>query len=99
MAHMYPNSTKSVQKKFCINTLEKSGGNPALLMFSDNRGKDMQRSKRAGENADKQGFQYKTLREKLNSASKRRKQLEFGTAEQAQSSIDQILCQPVKSLA
>ena len=53
MAIMYPNSTKSVQKKFCINTLEKSGGNAALLMFSDNRGRDMQRSKRAGDNAQK----------------------------------------------
>jgi hypothetical protein len=43
MSEMYPNSTKSLQKKFRINTLEKSGGNAALLLFSDNRGKDKQR--------------------------------------------------------
>ena len=81
MAEMYPNSTKALQKKFRITTLEKSGGNTALLLFSDNRGKDMQRQDRAGRNAEKDGYEYKTLRERLNSASKRRKQIEFGTAE------------------
>ena len=40
MAKMYPNSNKAVQKKFSINTLEKSGGNAQLLMFSDNRAKE-----------------------------------------------------------
>ena len=48
MAKMFPNSNKTVQKKFSINTLEKNGGNAALLMFSDNRAKEMQMSKRAG---------------------------------------------------
>ena len=99
MAKMYPNSCKAVQKKFSIDTLKASGGNAALLMFSDNRAKEMQMSKRASKNAGKMGFAYQTLREKLNSASKRRKQLEFGTNEQAQSSVDQIMSLTKISLA
>ena len=43
IAKMYPNSTKVLQKKVRTQTLEKSGGNPALLLFSDNRGKEKQR--------------------------------------------------------
>ena len=70
---MYPNSTKSLQNKFRSHTLEKSGGNAALLLFSDNRGKDKARENRAGDNADRDGYQFKSLREKLNSSSKRRK--------------------------
>ena len=40
MAEMYPNSTKTLQKKMRIQTLNNSGGNTALLLLSDNRGKD-----------------------------------------------------------
>ena len=82
MGEMYPNSTKNFQNKCRITTLEKSGGNAALLLFSDNRGKDKQRLYRANNNADKEGVEFKSFREKLNSASKRRKQLKFGTVEQ-----------------
>ena len=48
----------------------------------------MQRLQRAEENAEKIGIQYKSLRDKLNSASKRRKQLEFGSVDQGQSTVD-----------
>ena len=41
MQEMYPNSTKSLQNKFRITTLANSGGNTDLLLFSDNRSKDM----------------------------------------------------------
>ena len=51
MAEMYPNSTKNLQKKIRIKTLEQSGGNTALLLFSDNRGKDKQRLNRQGNNS------------------------------------------------
>ena len=88
MQEMYPNSTKSLQNKFRITTLANSGGNTDLLLFSDNRSKDMQRLQRAEENAEKIGIQYKSLRDKLNSASKRRKQLEFGSVDQGQSTVD-----------
>jgi len=99
IAAMYPNSTVSLQKKFSIHTLEQNGGNTTLLLFSDNRGKDRLRVRRAAEKSEKNGFQFKTLREKLNSASKRRKQIQFGTAEQAQSTIDIVKSQPNQSLA
>ena len=58
MAKMYPNSTKVLQKKVRIQTLEKSGGNPALLLFSDNRGKEKQRLYQAEANSEKKGFAY-----------------------------------------
>ena len=73
MTEMYPNSTKNFQNKCRIQTLEKSGGNAALLLFSDNRGKDKQRLYRAANNAEKDGIEFKSFRDKLNSASKRRK--------------------------
>ena len=73
MVDMYPNSTKSFQNKCRIHTLEKSGGNAALLLFSDNRGKDKQRLNRAENKAERDGVEFKSFREKLNSASKRRK--------------------------
>ena len=61
-----------------------------MLLFSDNRGKDKQRLYRAGKNAEKEGVEFKSFRDKLNSASKRRKQLDFGTVEQGQSTVDLI---------
>ena len=99
MAEMYPNSTKTLQKKMRIQTLNNSGGNTALLLLSDNRGKDKQRQFRAGDNALKAGFEYKSLRDKLDSASKRRKQIDFGTLEQGQSEFDLVKNQPFLSLA
>lgn len=75
MEVMYPNSTKSLQRKFRLDTLGQSGGNSALLLFSDNRSKDKARLNRAGNNANQDGREYKSFREKLNSASKRRMQI------------------------
>ena len=70
-----------------------------MLLFSDNRGKEKQMQYRADENADKEGVQYKSLRQKLNSASKRRKQINFGTVEQGQSTVDLIKNKPNVTLA
>ena len=99
IAKMYPNSTKVLQKKVRTQTLEKSGGNPALLLFSDNRGKEKQRLYQAESNSERKGFAYKSLRDKLDSASKRRKQIEFGTIEAGQSTVDLINSAPKKTLA
>ena len=99
ITNIYPNSTINLQKKVRIQTLEKSGGNPGLLLFSDNRRIDKVRQYRAEANADQKNEDYKSFRDKLNSQSKRRKNIKFGTVEDGQSSIDLIKNDLAQSLA
>ena len=99
VTRMYPNSTRTLQKKVRAQTLEKSGNNPGLLLFTDNRRADKVRQYRAEANADAAGEHYQSFREKLNSASKRRTQLQYGTVQDGQSSIDLVHNDLIQSLA
>ena len=99
ITNIYPNSTINLQKKVRIQTLEKSGGNPGLLLFSDNRRIDKVRQYRAEANADQKNEDYKSFRDKLNSQSKRRKNIKFGNVEDGQSAVDLIKNDLAQSLA
>ena len=99
ITNIYPNSTINLQTKVRVQTLERSGGNPSLLLFTDNRRIDKVRQYRAEANADQKNEDYKSFREKLNSQSKRRKNIKFGTVADGQSAIDLVKNDLAQSLA
>lgn len=85
---MYPNFNMTLKRKVRTNTLERTGNNPLLVMFTDNKRNEEIRNELAERRAHERGEEYVNLKDKIFEKNKVRTYLKYGVPHAMQSYVD-----------
>ena len=85
---MYPNFNMTLKRKVRTNTLELTGNNPLLVMFTDNKRNEEIRNELAERRAHERGEEYVNLKDKIFEKNKVRTYLKYGVPHSMQSYVD-----------